>query len=103
MYPSPLGYNGFPKSICTSINNVVCHGIPDNRVLEDGDIINIDVSVYADGYHGDCSGMFVAGNASEEDYRLINATKEAMDAAINICQPGRPIADIGKAIYLYNP
>jgi methionyl aminopeptidase len=75
VYPSPLGYYGFPKSICTSVNNVICHGIPDLRPLEDGDIINIDVSVYVDGYHGDCSAMFVAGQADESATRLIQATR----------------------------
>ncbi len=95
VYPSPLGYCGFPKSICTSVNNVVCHGIPDLRPLENGDIINIDVSVYVDEYHGDCSGMFVAGTTSEENLRLIRATRESLDKAIAICKPGVPLKEIG--------
>ena len=97
-YPSPLGYCGFPKSICTSVNSVVCHGIPDLRPLEEGDIINIDVSVYFNGYHGDCSAMFVAGKADPEAIRLINATKEAMEKAISICGPNVPLNRIGREI-----
>lgn len=70
-YPSPLGYGGFPKSVCTSINECICHGIPDSRPLEDGDIINIDVTVYLNGYHGDTSAMFFAGTVDEEAKNLV--------------------------------
>jgi len=98
-YPSPLGYQGFPKSLCTSINQVLCHGIPDARPLEEGDIINLDVSTFVEGYHGDCSGMFVAGPADEEATELIRVTKECMDRAISICGPGVPYRDVGQIIY----
>lgn len=99
-YPSPLGYKGFPKSICTSINNVLCHGIPspDER-LQDGDIINIDVTVFLDGYHGDCSETFLVGeNVSEQLQRLVKAARDARDNAIALCRPGQPLHAIGRSI-----
>jgi methionyl aminopeptidase len=70
-YPSPLNYRGFPKSVCTSVNNVVCHGIPDDRPLEDGDIINVDVTVYLDGFHGDCSRTFLVGEVDSKGAKLV--------------------------------
>jgi len=94
-YPSPLNYHGFPKSLCTSINSVICHGIPDKRPLEDGDLINLDITLYYDDYHGDCSGMFVAGKVDETTTRLIDATKLAMMNGISICHPGQHFRQIG--------
>lgn len=97
-YPSPLGYAGFPKSICTSVNQAVVHGIPDGRVLLEGDILNIDVSVYVAGFHGDCSGMFVAGKADPLAQRLIDTTREALQGAIALCKPGVPFNAVGAFI-----
>jgi methionyl aminopeptidase len=89
-YPSPLNYYGFPKSICTSVNEVACHGIPDSTVLREGDIIKIDVSLFHDGYHGDNCGTVVVGqNPDPKLIKLIDATKEAVDRAIGVCAPGR--------------
>ncbi|RYH21266.1 M24 family metallopeptidase [archaeon] len=89
-YPSPLNYYGFPKSICTSVNEVACHGIPDDYILKDGDIIKIDVSLYHDGYHGDNCGTVVVGeNPDPKLIRLIDVTKEAVQKAIAVCEPGR--------------
>jgi methionyl aminopeptidase len=88
-YPSPLNYFGFPKSICTSVNEVVCHGIPDDRVLKDGDILSIDVSVYLDGFHGDNCGAIVVGDKPDpESLRLVQCTKDAVQHAIDVCKPG---------------
>eukprot|EP00743_Colponemidia_sp_Colp-15_P008649 GILK01009413.1.p1 GENE.GILK01009413.1~~GILK01009413.1.p1 ORF type:complete len:330 (+),score=30.44 GILK01009413.1:42-992(+) len=97
-YPTPLGFWGFPKSVCTSVNEVVCHGIPDTRPLKDGDIVNVDVTVYLDGFHGDCSGMAMVGDVKPEDVELVETTKEALRTAIAICEPFRPIRDIGSTI-----
>ncbi|KAF9361721.1 Methionine aminopeptidase 1D, chloroplastic/mitochondrial [Mortierella sp. NVP85] len=97
-YPSPLNYMGFPKSVCTSVSNVIAHGIPDNRRLEDGDIINIDITVYLDGYHGDTSATFLVGNVDQPGRELVERTKEALDAAIAVCGPGVPFNKIGKTI-----
>ncbi|PSN32658.1 Methionine aminopeptidase 1D [Blattella germanica] len=83
-YPSPLNYRGFPKSVCTSINNVACHGIPDDRPLEDGDIINVDITVFYNGYHGDCSSTYLVGNVDEAGQALVKATKLALDSAISV-------------------
>ncbi|KAJ9586281.1 hypothetical protein L9F63_020075 [Diploptera punctata] len=88
-YPSPLNYKGFPKSVCTSVNNVACHGIPDDRPLQDGDIINVDITVYYNGYHGDCSAMFLVGNVDQPGRDLVKATEQALDQAISICKPGQ--------------
>lgn len=88
-YPSPLNYMGFPKSICTSVNNVACHGIPDSYVLRDGDTISIDVSLFLDGVHGDNCGATTVGTPDPEQVRLIAATREAVDKAIAVCGPGR--------------
>lgn len=123
-YPSPLNYGNFPKSVCTSVNECICHGIPDSRKLQEGDIVNIDVTVYLNvrsssasfvthtgrimglivimctlqGYHGDTSRMFKVGKVSEGASRLCTATTEALMSAINLCAPGVRFAEIGKAI-----
>ncbi|XP_029665365.1 methionine aminopeptidase 1D, mitochondrial isoform X1 [Formica exsecta] len=97
-YPSPLNYHGFPKSICTSVNNVACHGIPDNRPLQDGDILNVDVTVYLNGYHGDCSAMFQVGEVDSEGKRLITITELCLKSAIEICKPNQHFCNIGNVI-----
>lgn len=97
-YPSPLGYGGFPKSVCTSVNECICHGIPDSRTLEDGDIINIDVTVYLNGYHGDTSATYFVGEVDEEARNLVKVTKECLDKAISMCAPGVKFNKIGKTI-----
>ncbi|KAI4330623.1 hypothetical protein MLD38_028896 [Melastoma candidum] len=97
-YPSPLGYGGFPKSVCTSVNECICHGIPDSRALEDGDIINIDVTVFLNGYHGDTSATFFCGEVEEEAKKLVEVTKECLDKAISICAPGVEFKKIGRTI-----
>ncbi|XP_014273378.1 methionine aminopeptidase 1D, mitochondrial isoform X2 [Halyomorpha halys] len=97
-YPSPLNYHHFPKSICTSVNNVVCHGIPDSRPLQNGEILNVDVTVYLNGVHGDCSAMFFVGEVDPDAIKLCNATKEALEAGISACKPGQPFSVIGKVI-----
>ncbi|MCS6970348.1 MAG: type I methionyl aminopeptidase [Planctomycetes bacterium] len=97
-YPSTLGYCGFPKSICTSVNEVICHGIPDDRPLEEGDIVNIDVTIYLDGMHGDCSETVPVGRIDEASRRLIEVTRACLLAGIRAVRPGRPIRDIGRAI-----
>ncbi|KFR10261.1 hypothetical protein N306_04055, partial [Opisthocomus hoazin] len=97
-YPSPLGYGGFPKSVCTSVNNVVCHGIPDSRPLQDGDIINIDVTVYYNGYHGDTSETFLVGNVDKSGQKLVEVARKCRDEAIAACRPGAPFSVIGNTI-----
>ena len=99
--PAPLNYKGFPKSICTSINHVVCHGIPDDRKLKDGDIINIDVTVIVDGWHGDTSRMYYVGKPSIKAKRLIDVTYEALMLGIEQVKPGAHIGNIGHAIESY--
>lgn len=99
--PAPLNYNGFPKSICTSINHVVCHGIPDNRVLENGDILNIDITVKKDGYHGDTSKMFIVGDASAEGKKICNVAQVSMYEGIKILKPGVQLGDVGYIIKQY--
>lgn len=96
--PAPLNYRGFPKSICTSVNHQVCHGIPSNKKLKNGDIINIDITVIKDGYHGDSSMMFVAGTPSVKAKRLIQTTYQAMKVGIDMVKPGVHLGDIGYAI-----
>lgn len=96
--PAPLNYKGFPKSICTSVNHVVCHGIPGDKKLKDGDIINIDVTVIKDGYHGDTSKMFFVGDPSIRSRRLVEVTYECMKTGIDMVQPGVQLGDIGNAI-----
>ncbi|EMD40351.1 hypothetical protein CERSUDRAFT_45112 [Gelatoporia subvermispora B] len=98
-YPSPLLYKGFPKSCCTSVNNIVTHGIPDDRPLEDGDIINIDITVFKDGFHGDTSRTFLVGNVDDMGRELIQVTEDALELAIAECGPGRPFKNIGRAIH----
>ncbi|XP_015179802.1 PREDICTED: methionine aminopeptidase 1D, mitochondrial [Polistes dominula] len=97
-YPSPLNYKGFPKSICTSINNVVCHGIPDNRPLKYGDIINVDVTVYLNGYHGDCSKTFEVGESDPEGKRLIQIAELCLQNGIQICKPNEKFSRIGHVV-----
>jgi methionyl aminopeptidase len=98
-YPAPLNYKGFPKSICTSINEVICHGVPGNRALADGDIINIDVTTILNGWCGDTSEMFTVGEISDAAQALIDATRAAMWLGIQEVAPGKTIGDIGAAIY----
>ncbi|QPK82024.1 type I methionyl aminopeptidase [Schaalia sp. ZJ405] len=100
-YPSCLGYMGFPKAICTSINEVICHGIPDDRPLEDGDIINVDITAYIDGVHGDTCAMFEVGTVDDESRLLIERTREAMMRGIKAIRPGREINVIGRVIEKY--
>jgi len=98
-YPSPLNYCGFPKSVCTSINEVVCHGIPCSKIkLQEGDIVNIDVTVFYEGFHGDCSEMFCVGEVDEKAKKLIQTTYDAWQAAIAICKPGVKYSQIGGVI-----
>ena len=97
-YPSPLNYNGFPKSLCTSVNEVICHGIPDDRPLREGDIVNLDVTVFREGVHGDTDATFLVGEVDPESRRLVEVTREAMERGIEAVRPGRPISDIGTAI-----
>lgn len=99
--PAPLGYKGFPKSICTSVNHVVCHGIPDDRKLKDGDIVNIDVTVIVDGWHGDTSRMFFVGEPPIRAKRLCQVTYDAMMLGIEQVRPGKTLGDIGHAIQSY--
>ncbi|KRF34087.1 type I methionyl aminopeptidase [Nocardioides sp. Soil805] len=100
-YPSTLGYRGFPKSLCSSVNEVVCHGIPDARPVEDGDIVNIDITAFLDGVHGDTNATFLAGDVDEESRLLVERTREALDRAIRAVQPGRRINVIGRVIEAY--
>ncbi len=100
-YPSTLGYRGYPKSLCSSINEVICHGIPDNTTLEDGDIINIDVTAFKDGFHGDSNHTFLVGNVSTEVRDLVDRTKIALDRGIAAVQPGRAVNVIGRTIEAY--
>lgn len=99
--PAPLNYRGFPKSICTSINHVVCHGIPGDKKLKTGDIINIDVTVIKDGYHGDTSKMYFVGKPSVLAERLVKVTQECLYKAIAIVKPGTKLGDIGEVIQKY--
>lgn len=96
--PAPLNYHGFPKSICTSINHVVCHGIPNDKPLRDGDIINVDITVIKDGYYGDTSKMFLIGNVSEWAVRLCQITQECLYKGISVVRPGARLGDIGEII-----
>jgi methionyl aminopeptidase len=100
-YPSTLGYRGFPKSCCTSVNEIICHGIPDDLEIQDGDIVNIDVTAYLDGFHGDSNQTFKVGNVSEEVSLLVDRTKESLERAIASVMPGRPINVIGRTIESY--
>jgi methionyl aminopeptidase len=100
-YPSTLGYRGFPKSCCTSVNEIICHGIPDDLEIQDGDIVNIDVTAYLDGFHGDSNQTFKVGNVSEEVSLLVDRTRESLNRAIASVMPGRPINVIGRTIESY--
>lgn len=100
-YPSPLNYGGFPKSVCTSINNVIAHGIPDARKLANGDMINVDITVYTGGYHGDTSSTFAVGELDSAGKHLIEATKESLYQGIRVCGPGVPYKEIGNVISSY--
>ncbi|WP_101524804.1 type I methionyl aminopeptidase [Nocardioides houyundeii] len=100
-YPSTLGYRGFPKSLCSSVNEVICHGIPDGRVIEDGDIVNIDITAYLDGVHGDTNATFLAGEVDEETRLLVERTSEALERGIRAVRPGRRINVIGRVIESY--
>ncbi len=97
-YPSPLGYQDFPASICTSVNNVLCHGIPDARPLASGDLVNVDVTVYLDGFHGDTSATFLVGEVDEQGRMLVGETRRALEAGMAVCGPGVPFREIGRVI-----
>jgi methionyl aminopeptidase len=97
-YPSPLNYHGFPKSLCTSVNEVICHGIPDDRSLREGDIVNLDVTLFVGGVHGDTNGTFLVGDVGETSRRLVTVTRECLAIGMSAVRPGRPISDIGRAI-----
>ncbi len=97
-YPSPLNYQGFPKSLCTSVNEVICHGIPDSTELRDGDIVNCDVTIYLDGMHGDTNATFLAGDVDEASRELVRVTRECLDRGIAAVRPGGQVRDIGRAI-----
>lgn len=97
-YPSTLGYRGFPKSCCTSLNEVICHGIPDDTVLRDGDILNVDITAYKNGFHGDSNVTFLIGEVSEEISQLVDRTRQSLERAIAAVMPGRPINVIGRTI-----
>ncbi|HET6663275.1 MAG TPA: type I methionyl aminopeptidase [Acidimicrobiales bacterium] len=97
-YPSPLNYGAFPKSLCTSVNEVICHGIPDDRALIDGDIVNLDVTIFLDGVHGDTNATFPVGTIDEGSADLIRVTRECLERGIATVMPGRQIRDIGRAI-----
>jgi methionyl aminopeptidase len=100
-YPSTLGYRGYPKSSCTSVNEVICHGIPDDTALEDGDIVNIDITAYKNGFHGDSNQTFIVGQAAEDVTLLVERTQEAMNRGIKAVAPGRQVNVIGRAIESY--
>ena len=100
-YPSPLGYKAFPKSVCTSVNEVICHGIPDARPLDDGDIVNIDVTAFIHGVHGDTDATYLVGEVDDESRLLVERTHEAMMRGIRAARPGREINVIGRVIESY--
>jgi methionyl aminopeptidase len=100
-YPSTLGYRGFPKSLCTSINEVICHGIPDSTVLVDGDIVNIDVTAYIGGVHGDTNATFAVGDIDDESRALVDVTREALARAVRAVRPGRAVNVVGRVIESY--
>jgi methionyl aminopeptidase len=97
-YPSTLNYRGYPKSVCTSVNEVICHGIPDDRALRDGDIVNIDVTIFLDGVHGDTSATYLVGDVASPVRRLVTVTAECLDAGIAAVRPGQLLSAIGAAI-----
>ena len=97
--PANVGYNGFEKTICSSVNQVICHGIPSNKkILKDGDILNIDVTVIRDGWHGDTSKMFLVGKTQPHNERLVKVTQECLYKAIDVVKPGAQLGDIGAVI-----
>lgn len=96
--PATLNYNDFPKSVCTSLNNVVCHGIPDNTILKNGDILNVDITTNLNGFYSDMSRMYMIGDVSKEAKKLVNVTKECMFAGINAVKPYMPVSEIGRVI-----
>lgn len=100
-YPSTLGYRGFPRSLCASVNEVICHGIPGSQVVQDGDIVNIDITAYLDGVHGDTNATFLAGDVDEESRLLVERTREALERGIRAVRPGRRINVIGRVIESY--
>ncbi len=100
-YPSTLGYRGFPKSLCTSVNEVICHGIPDSTVLQDGDIVNVDITAYLGGVHGDTNATFLVGDVDEDSRLLVERTREALARGIRAVAPGRQINVIGRVIEKY--
>ncbi|KAJ2961924.1 hypothetical protein NQZ79_g2937 [Umbelopsis isabellina] len=97
-YPSPLNYYNFPKSCCTSVNEVICHGIPDQRLLKDGDIVNLDITCYLDGFHGDLNETYLVGNVDEKGRKLVNVARECLQKAIDMAKPGVRYRDFGKVI-----
>jgi methionyl aminopeptidase len=97
-YPSPLNYRGFPKSLCTSVNEVICHGIPDSRKLDDGDIVNVDITVYIGGVHGDTNATVLVGDVDRESRRLVDETRTCLMKGIEAVRPGEPVNVIGRAI-----
>ncbi len=98
IYPSTLNYHGYPKSLCASVNEVICHGIPDSRPLQSGDIVNVDVTVFSDGMHGDCSVTLCVGAVNPVAERLVRCARRCLDAGIAAVRPGQPFSDIGRAI-----
>ncbi|KAI0637058.1 methionine aminopeptidase [Trametes polyzona] len=97
-YPSPLNYRNFPKSVCTSVNEVICHGIPDKRKLQEGDIVNIDVSLYKDGFHADLNETYPVGRVDDDSKRVMRTARKCLDEAIKLCKPGALFRDLGKTI-----
>ena len=97
-YPSPLNYHGYPKSLCTSVNEVICHGIPDDRRLRDGDIVNLDVTIFLDGMHGDTSATVLVGDVDPVARRLVEVTQQCLEHGIAVVRPGAHVHDIGRAI-----
>lgn len=97
-YPSPLNYYNFPRSCCTSVNEIICHGIPDTRPLVEGDIINVDISVYKDGYHGDLNETFLVGKVAKSSKQLVAKTYESLEKAIAYCKPGAMYREVGNII-----
>jgi methionyl aminopeptidase len=100
-YPSTLGYRGYPKSLCTSVNEVICHGIPDSTVLNEGDIVNVDITAFIGGVHGDTNATFEVGEVSQEAHLLVERTRESLDRAIRAVRPGRQVNVIGRVIESY--
>ncbi|MEO9224189.1 MAG: type I methionyl aminopeptidase [Acidimicrobiales bacterium] len=97
-YPSPLNYGNFPKSLCTSVNEVICHGIPDDRALRDGDIVNLDVTVFREGVHGDTNATWCVGTVDPRSRRLVRVTRECLERAIDVVRPGQRLYEVGRAI-----